>query len=494
MGKPTTRARNQTTRREEITPPTAQPGPQEELLKCPIQDVFFGGAKGGGKTYGLCLNFLSRAQVYGPAAIGILFRKTYNELEEVIRASKEILYPAGWTFTKKPPTWTSPEGATFSLRYLEADEDVEKYQGFSFTDIDFDEAGNWSTPTAIDRMWGMLRSPRGVPCIRRLTGNPGGPGHTWLKKRYIDPAPPLTPFKWLPNEKRPDVQIESVFIPSRLEDNPILFRNDPGYEARIFSVGTDALARAWRYGDWSVVTGQYFDIWDPEKFTVTNWRPEAWNKVWMSGDWGFEDPSVIHWHAIDDRDNVVTFHELYTNHKTAEELGRLIGVHSTGVHPGSFPFAPDAFSRKDSPRTVGEELGVVLRGLGLPFPYRADNDRVGGWQLMYQMLKSGMWKIDKSCEHLIASLPRLQRDEKNLEDIAESPVDHAPDSARYGLKSFIGKVRKPIDMAVADTVREGLGDATPGINDLIFIARRAELRLQKHRFPLQRRRYRVLGH
>lgn len=480
-------------KQQQVAPPSPNPGPQAELLKCPVEDVFFGGARGGGKTYGLILDCLSRAQKYGGAANGILFRRTYLEQEQVIKVSKSILYAAGWKFGKKPPTWTSPQGATLSLRYLEAEEDAETYQGSSFDWLGFDEAGNWPTPSAIDMLMGTLRSVEGIPCVRRLTGNPGGAGHSWLKKRYIDPSEPLVPFFWVPNEEKPDYKIQSVYIPSLLEQNPLLLKNDPGYEGRLAAVGSDALYRAWRYGDWSVVSGQYFDCWRPE-MACDSYLPQPWQKVWISGDWGFEDQSVIHWHCMDDAGNIVTFREVATNHKTPEELADLIVSNSHGLTPSFFFFSPDAFARRTSTHTIADEIGIVLRASGLCSVSRADNDRIGGWQLMYQLLKNGRWRITKDCPVLLESIPLLQRDAKNIEDVADSPVDNAPDSARYGLKSFIGRAKKPVSLAVSERIQNAIHDTgiQPNINDLIMIHRREMAKTQPHR-PVQRRRYGSLG-
>ena len=478
--------------------PLPQPGPQTLLIQCNSRDVFFGGARGGGKSYGLIFDFLAREQQHGAASVGIIFRRTYLELRELIRISREILTPAGWKIVQGPPAmWTSPRGGTLMMAYLDEDADADNYQGFSFTWQGFDEAGNWPTPTAIDKLWATLRSGSGVPCVRRLTGNPGGPGHQWLKKRYVDPSPPFTPFLWSPNPDRPQYLIESVYIPSLLEDNKKLLEAQPDYDNNLASVGTDALYRAWRWGDWSVVSGQYFDCWKPE-MAADEYTPEPWQKIWLSGDWGFEDLSVIHWHCMDDTGNIVTFRELAVNHKTPEELGDLIALHSDGLAPDQFYFAPDAFSKRTSAHTIADEIGVRLREHGLPFPSRADNDRIGGWQLMYQLLKNGKWRITKDCPVLLESLPLLQRETdaegKSTEDVEDSPVDHAPDSARYGLKTHFGKVKRPAALVVNEKIRVAIAQTgqRPDLNDLIRFHKREEDKI-KPKIPRLKSRYALFG-
>jgi hypothetical protein len=463
-----------------------------------VQDVFFGGARGVGKTDALLGDFLSQALRYKSAARGIIFRKTYDELSEVISRSKQIYSQLGWKYSKQSHTWESPNGATLLLRYLESDDDASRYQGHSYTYMGFDEAGSWATSKAIDELWATLRSAHGVPCLRRLTGNPGGPGHIWIKKRYIDVSPPWKPFKWAPVASRPDLSIESVFIPGRLEDNKILMAQDPGYEARLAAVGTEDLFRAWRYGDWSIVAGQFFDIWEPAKHVISDWQPEQWHQTWISGDWGFNDLSVIHWHAMDENRVVRTYRELAMNHTTPIDLANAIAAVNRGDKPKFFFLSPDAFDERHAARSIAEEIGAVLRTYDLPFPSRADRSREGGWMLMYQMLRSGAWLIVDRCNNLTEAMPILQRDTKNMEDVAPSPFDHAPDSARYGLKSFIRTAYKPMDLMVIDKVEQQikkLGISEPvDINQRIRIYEREEGKLKKRQHGFGRvRRLRYAG-
>src|SRR5262249_17796442 len=154
-------------------------------------------------------------------ARGILFRRTMPELDEVIRRSKEIYLPLGWIYQEQKHDWTAPNGATLRLRYLDRDSDADGYQGHSYTWMGFDELGNWPSPAPIDKLWACVRSAVGVPCVRRSTGNPGGPGHVWVRDRYrVDR--PLQVFEYCPNPDLPQLKIQAVFIPSRLEDNPAL--------------------------------------------------------------------------------------------------------------------------------------------------------------------------------------------------------------------------------------------------------------------------------
>lgn len=419
-------------------------------MQCPIEDVFFGGARGGGKTDGLLGDFLAHAGRYGKYARGILFRRTLTELEDIIKRSHEIYTLVGAKYNIQKHEWTFSNGATLRMRYLDNDADASNYQGHAYTWMGFDELPHWPRPEPIDKLWACLRSAHGVPCMRRSTGNPGGPGHVWVKQRYRVQKP-LVPFEYEPHPgaKGPNGQpltIRAVFIPSRLEDNPLLMQNDPMYETRL--AGTGALFQAWRYGNWDVLAGQYFDIWNPAEHVATPSEadPPAWATCWISGDWGFNDSTVILWHWMDENQRVYTYREIERTGLTPREIGQAISA-ATPLNERVvlFPFSPETHDKRTSPKSIADEIGHGLRK-GLPVPMRADDERVSGWQLMYQMLKFGQWKISSACPVLIESIPQLIRDElKDPNDIAESPVDHAPDAARYGLKTYVRESKQVME-------------------------------------------------
>jgi hypothetical protein len=97
--------------------------------------------------------------------------------------------------------------------------------------------------------------------------------------------------------------------------------------------------------------------------------------------------------------------------------------------------SPDAFAHRTSEASIAEQLGEVLVANGLPRPSQADDDRMGGWQLMYQLLESDAWLITDNCAKLIECLPQLVRDDRRAEDIRKVEGDDSADAARYGLVS-----------------------------------------------------------
>lgn len=306
--------------------------PQEALVVCPIEDVFYGGARGGGKTDGLLGDFALHAGKYGKHAHGILFRRTYPELEEVERRSREIFTsvwgPKAYNETKK--TWTAPNGAQLKLRYLMRDSDADNYQGHSYTWQGWDELTNWASSTAIDKLWATLRSAHGVPCYRRSTGNPGGVGHGWVKRRYIDPAPDgYEVFSYFPNaDKMPGVSVQCVFIPSKLDDNQQIASQ--GYEARIAAAVGDneALWEAWRFGRWDVFVGQQYAEFRREFHVLKNKRPEDFprNTEWFATlDWGYNQ-GCYGLHAVDNEHRVELVWEFYDGFRHLDAESAAIAI------------------------------------------------------------------------------------------------------------------------------------------------------------------------
>jgi hypothetical protein len=291
--------------------------------------------------------------------------------------------------------------------------------------------------------------------------NPGNVGHAWVKALWVDKRP-------APGMERPEQYdpADYDFIRATIDDNPI-YAGDAGYRKTLEQLPRH-LRQAFLLGDWNVFAGQYFDIFDgrhtarPEQLGLEPWWPR-----WISVDWGFEHPSAVYWHAARPDGVVVTYREFVANHLSPRMLGQAIAERSLDAGsygPGKGPWengreritevylSPDAFARRSSELTIAEQLGDVLAQNGLPRPAPADDDRIGGWMLLYQMLESDQWVIAENCERLIECLPSLTRDPANVEDVLKSSGDDPADSARYGLKSRLAPGRLPIEQRVAQRV------------------------------------------
>jgi hypothetical protein len=428
-----------------------QPGPQTALITCPVFEVFFGGARGGGKTDGMLGEFVSHADLYGQNAIGLMVRRTRTELVETIERSKVLYSPLGWQFHEQDKAWRSPQGARLRFAYLERDSDADAYQGHSYTRVYVEEAGTFPSYKPIAKLMATLRSGAGVPVGMRLTGNPGGAGHNWVRARYIDPAP--QGYEIIKDEV---TGLERVYIPSRVSDNHYLGGD---YVQRLKAVGSEALVKAWLEGDWSVIDGAFFDGWSYERHVVKPFEiPSDWLRF-RSADWGSAAPFSVGWWAVvqDEyvmpggrlapRGALVRYREWYGASApnvglklTAAEVARGIREKERDDTIAYGVLDPAAFAVDGGP-SIAEMMAkekVYFRP--------ADNKRVSqkgaisGWDQMRARLKGDadgrpMLFVFETCRDFIRTVPVLQHDPDKPEDLDTDGEDHVADEARYGCMS-----------------------------------------------------------
>ena len=435
---------------------TPQPGPQVKAILaswCP--ELFYGGAAGGGKSDFLLGDFLQDVNNYGEHWKGILFRRTNDELEELLQRSFE-LYPqigAEWQAVKR--TWLFPSGATLKLRYLERPQDYFRYHGHQYAWIGWDELPSWPTPEAYLKMFSRLRSAHDIPRKRiRATGNPAGVGHAWIKSRFIDPLP--RGFYPIADET---TGIERMYIPSRVWDNKILLRNDPSYIDNLKMSGPPALVDAWLNGDWSTVVGAYFTEFDSEKHIIKPFTiPRYWT-TFGAFDWGSAAPFAFVWCAVSPgeqpegsdryipKDAIVVFNEWYG----ASEPGVGLKLHAEDVAGGirertstdlNYRVADPAIFAQDGGPSLAETFvrnGVRFRP--------ADNARIPGWNQLRSRLigmdDKPMIYFTWNCVNCIRTVPAMQHDYRNPEDCDTSGDDHCADAVRYAVMSRPWSAPKP---------------------------------------------------
>lgn len=433
-----------------------QPGPQAAFVNCPIYEIFFGGARGGGKTDAVLGEWALHADEYGADAIGLMVRRTRTELTETFERARRIYGPLGARFTTAPMRAMMPGGGRLSFAYLERDADAEAYQGHSYTRVYVEEAGNFPNPAPILKLHATLRSGAGVPVGMRLTGNPGGPGHQWVRARYIDPAP----LGWVTiSDARTGLQ--RIYIPSRVGDNRFL---GEAYVQQIRASGSPELVKAWLEGDWSVIAGAFFPEFGLESHVVAPRElPAEWAR-YRAIDWGSARPFSVGWYAVSDgalpefpRGALVRYREWYGCTEpnvglrlTAEEVAAGIKEREAKeARPLSGVADPAMFSADGGP-SIAERMarmGVSLRP--------ADNARIarngamGGWDQVRARLKGedgrpGLY-IFATCPHLIRTLPALQHDADRPEDVDTESEDHAADELRYACmaRPYVRLVEKP---------------------------------------------------
>jgi hypothetical protein len=439
-----------------------QPGPQTALLSCPIYEVFYGGARGGGKTESSIGDWLQHSAQYGEDAIGIFFRRKLVQLAEVIARTKQLFSKLGAKYNEQQKTWTMANGARLKFAYLERDSDAEEYQGHSYTRVYVEELTNFPMPGPIDKLRATLRSGAGVPVGMRLTGNPGGAGHNWVKRRYIDPDPGGYRVITEQTEIELDgtkqmVSLSRVFIPSKIGDNQLLMRNDPTYILRLKQSGSAALVEAWLKGNWDVIDGAFFDEWDELRHVIdSNVGMRILKPSWLrfrAFDWGSAKPFSCGWYALieettplPDSEHVlpkgalVKYREWYGASgpnkglkMTADLVAQGIVERERGERIRYGAADPSIYIRDGGP-SIAETMAIHRCSWR-----RADNKRKAGAEALRQRLVgvegNPMLYFLDCCEDTIRTIPTLQHDDTDPEDVDTEAEDHAYDETRYAVMS-----------------------------------------------------------
>ncbi|MGH9746927.1 MAG: hypothetical protein ACRD59_12565 [Candidatus Acidiferrales bacterium] len=431
----------------------------------------FGGAAGPGKSKALLMEAVIQANE-NAGVNTLLLRRTFPELEQSLllyfrRDVPREIY-SSFNEAKHVVTWRN--GSTTRFGYCQVENDVYQYQGAEFLFIGIDELTLFTL-----RQWQFLTSRNRCPVpgtFPNMAGatNPGNFGHAWVKALWIDKQPAA-------GMENPDAYDPSDydFIPARVTDNPI-YATDENYRKTLVALPSH-LRRAFLDGDWDVFAGQYFDRFDVSRHVVRaeeiDWKP--WWPRWISIDWGFEHPAASYWHSATPgahsagaampavandwasgerrqpfsapteprRSTVATYREHVTHRTAPRDLAREIIARSTDSAGSrekidAIYLSPDAFARRTDEASIADQMGDVFADAGFPRPIPADNDRVGGWMLMYQMLDAGEWMITGNCIELIRTIPNLVRDMSRVEDVEKMDGDDPADAARYGLKSRYG--------------------------------------------------------
>lgn len=415
-----------------------QEGPQEAFVSCPLTEVLYGGAAGGGKTDALLGDYSSGIDRYGAGWQGVIFRRTFPQLQEIEQRAMQIWGPIYGVkaYNKANHQWNFPSGAVLKLRFLEKNSDVENYQGHQYSWIGWDELTQWPDDYCYTYMFSRLRSAKGAPCFVRATTNPGGVGHSWVKARFIDPATPMTLIK-------DDITGENrVFIPAKLSDNKILVSSDPGYELRLDMISDPVTRRALKDGDWNIFAGQAFGEFDPSVHIIPNHELPAGVPVWKACDWGFVKPYCVLWAYANYDGDIVIWNELYgmkdKPNEGSEEPATVVRDKIESVEATNNVWTEISYldgqcwAKLDDQPSVYDRLGGASMNWQ-PWP-KGPGSRVNQKQIVHDWLKvingKSRLKIMERCHNLIRTLPAIPLSRHNPEDIDTDSEDHAYDALR----------------------------------------------------------------
>jgi hypothetical protein len=439
------------------------PGPQTDFLAASEREVLYGGSAGSGKSFALLadpMRYFNNSNFSG-----LILRRTNDELRELIWKSQELypkIYPES-KWQEKKSQWIFPSGGKLWMTYLERDEDVLRYQGLSFSYIAFDELTQYATPFAWNYMRSRLRSTDPtLPLFQRATTNPGGRGHGWVKKMFVDPAPGNIKFAATDidtgnaltfpqgHEKEGQPLFYRRFIPATLKDNPYLMK-DGQYEANLLAL-PEMQRRQLLEGDWAVADGAAFPEFKQSEHVCEPFDiPPDWRRF-RSCDYGYSSFSAVHWFAIDPSyETLYVYRELYLSKHTGKDLAQAVMEAEQGE---SIQYGVLDSSCWHNRGQIGPSIAEEMISMGCRWrpSDRTAGARVSGKNRFHEVLKvdpvtetAGIIFFN-TCRQIIADLPVIPSDPKGSDDIdPRYASDHTYDSVRYGIMSR-PKAFSPFDM------------------------------------------------
>ena len=414
-------------------------GPQTEFLAAMEQEVFYGGARGGGKSYAMLVDPLRYCHKQHHRAL--LLRRSMPELRDLISHSQRLYTRAfpGAKWREQEKEWRFPSGARIEFGYAENLTDVLRYQGQSYTWIGIDELPQYPTPDIYNFLRSSLRSvdPE-VPVFIRATGNPGNVGSTWVKNMFVDPAIPNTPFTM---DIETPVGIKSItrrFIPAKLQDNPYLMQTDD-YMIMLSSL-PDIQKKQFLEGDWEAFEGSAFPEFNRAVHVIEPFEiPNNWVRF-RSADWGYSSPACCLWFAIDFDNYLYVYRELYTQKVTADIFARQVLQQEYGEYMKYGVLDSSTWAKRGD---VGPSIAETMIQEGCKWrpSDRSPRSRINGKLEVHKRLYvdpdiqyPGMF-IFSNCTNLIRTLPLLPTDKNNPEDVDTHAEDHAYDALRYACMS-----------------------------------------------------------
>lgn len=415
----------------------AQPK-QTLFLRDKHRHIAYGGARGGGKSWAVRTKAKLLAFRY-PGIKILIVRKTYKELQNnhIEQLTAEL---AGFAkYNRSDKMFRFPNGSTISFGYCANEGDLGQYQGAEYDVVFIDEAGQLQE-SWIRKINICVRGTNGFPKRTYYTLNPGGPGHAYFKRVFVD-------RNFNPDE-RPD---DYFFIQAKVEDNKALMDTQPDYLRELENL-PPTLRAAWKDGRWDVYEGQFFeDFRDvPEHYQDRRWThviepfeiPDGWT-ICRSYDFGYGKPFSCAWWAVDYDGTIYRIMELYGCTRTPNEGVKWTPdkqfeeIHKTEVqHPWlkgktiigvADPAIWDA-SRGESVADTAARYGVFFTP--------GDNERIAGWMQCHYRLQFDedgypRMYVFNTCRAFIRTIPTLIYDEHRAEDLDTKMEDHVADEWRY---------------------------------------------------------------
>ena len=398
---------------------------QHSFITAEPTEVLFGGAAGGGKSYAQVIDALLFALKYAGSK-QLILRRTFAELDKSIIRTVLAMYPRGiFTFNSSSHTGKFNNGSIIDFGYLANENDVYQYQSAEYDVVRFDELTHFTENQYI-YLISRVRGANNFPKRVKSSTNPGGVGHVWVKKRFIEPAPPNTEFVG-------EDGVTKIFIPSLLDENYFLMETDPNYKKRLLAL-PDKERKALLYGDWNIFEGQYFDEFDEKVHVCEPFEiPKHWRR-YRAIDYGLDMLAGVYV-AVNSLGQAFVYREVGKSNLPISSAAQCIIDASERDEEFYLTLAPpDLWNRSQE---TGQSKATIFGDAGL-YLTKSNNDREAGWLAIKELLKldangEPRLKIFSTCRGLIKDLPALIRDDKRPTDCSIEPheITHRPDALRY---------------------------------------------------------------
>lgn len=437
-----------------------RPNPKQQIfLQCKKRHVAYGGARGGGKSWVVDFKIALLGRRYGKPdefSAGIkmcLIRRTLKDLERNHLSQLKLLIGKFAKYNANDKQFIFRNGATLQLAYCDNDNDADHFQGIEY-DVIFIEEATQLQPEWIKKIVTSCRGINDFPHRVYYTCNPGGPGHGYIKRLFVDRI-----FEG--NEKAEDYE----FIQAKVTDNPILMEYSPEYVSFLQNLPPKIRA-GWLEGSWEVYSGQYFNefVNSPDSYDSRRWthviNPVKIRKNWTiyrALDWGYFRPFSVGWFAITDNMGIdggcedgimIHFKELYGVQKSGEDSLPNEGIQWSPEKVFQTIYEiehtdPDLVGKEiigvADPAIFQSQTGISIADTAMEcgvYFMPADNTRLAGWmQCRYrlQFNESGIprFYVFNTCREFIRTITTLQHDTRNVEDCDTNGEDHAADMWRY---------------------------------------------------------------
>lgn len=421
-----------------VAPTRLEYRPQAKQLPwhaCPAFESGFGGTKGPGKTLSMLMESLRG--VGNPRYRGIIFRRTYPRLQEVMDRAWEWFPPLGARWNGDAHRWVFPSGAMISMRHCQNEEDKRNYHGHEYHFMGFDQLEEFSQSMYLFLMAQCRSSVPEIKPYVRVNFNPGGIGHAWVKERFLEHGTREC-APWTPTNDAGDQLPSRCFHFSNIYDNQILIDADPQY-LQVLNSLPEQDRRALRDGDWDVFAGQVLTEWRREKHVVAPFALDpSWPRLRCT-DYGSARPFVTLWLALDKSvPRVYVYREISRPGLLASEQAKaVLAAQDAGevvrqhvADPAMWIKSPDSGK---SIASIYFENGVTLT--------QANNDRINGLARVREYLRDAPdgrphLQVFSTCQQLIKNLPALVYDAHRVEDVDTDGPDDEYDALRYGLMAI----------------------------------------------------------